>query len=68
MLDTFKTKWDIQHNWQLLFPILGLLGLGYSAYKLSVLLTKTLPIAVTIILGVIIGFILLKLTLFIFKN
>ncbi|MFV0541572.1 MAG: DUF6787 family protein [Aestuariibaculum sp.] len=62
----FKERWEIKHNWQLLFPILGLLGLVYSAYRLSLLFTNN-----TILLVVLSGIIcygLLKLTLWIFKK
>lgn len=31
----FKENWEIQHNWQLIFPLIGLLSLGYSSYKLA---------------------------------
>ena len=34
-MEKFKKNWEIQQNWQLLFPFLGLLGLGYSSYKLT---------------------------------
>ena len=31
----FKEKWEIQQNWQLIFPFFGLIGLIYSGYKIS---------------------------------
>ncbi len=34
-MQKFKDHWQITRNWQLLFPILGVLGLVYSSYKLS---------------------------------
>lgn len=30
----FKKSWQITKNWQLLFPFIGLLFLGYSSFKL----------------------------------
>ena len=68
MLKVFKKNWEIQQNWQLLFPILGLLGLAYSSYKLALLVTKTYHITVTIILAVILFVVLLKFILFLFKK
>jgi len=64
----FKKHWEIQHNWQLLFPIFGLIGLGYSAFKIANALLKTYGIVLTIVASVAIFFLLLKLTLFIFKK
>lgn len=34
-MNNFKKNWEIQHNWQLVFPLIGLLSLGYSSYKLA---------------------------------
>jgi hypothetical protein len=68
MLEKFKTHWEIEKNWQLLFPFLGLIGLGYSAYKLAFKLTSSYPVILTITITLILFFLLLKLTLFIFKK
>ena len=68
MLKSFKTRWEIQENWQLLFPFLGITGLAYSSYKLALLFTKSYTVFVTILLSVVVFIALLKLTLFIFKK
>ncbi|WP_299228034.1 DUF6787 family protein [uncultured Psychroserpens sp.] len=68
MLKNFKSRWDIQYNWQLLFPIIGIIGLSYSAYKLALLFTKSYPFLVTVSAALILFFLLLKLILFIFKK
>ncbi|MBR9845610.1 MAG: hypothetical protein GYB35_05630 [Algicola sp.] len=68
MLETFKSRWEIQKNWQLLFPVLGLIGLGYSAYKLAFALTGSYTFLLTISIAVLLFYLLLKLTLFIFKK
>ena len=63
----FKANWEIQQNWQLLFPLLGLLGLGYTSYKISFnLLPENRILQVMGALLVFYG--LLKLTLYIFKK
>ncbi|MDB4094277.1 hypothetical protein N9524_01685 [Flavobacteriaceae bacterium] len=62
-MKTFKARWEIKQNWQLLFPILGLFSLGYSSFKLA----KTLPfdaLYITIPAFVVIFYILLKVVLF----
>jgi len=68
MLKHFKTRWEIQQNWQLLFPFLGLIGLGYSAYKLAKVFTKSYTIAITIVVAILFFITLLKFTLFCFKK
>jgi hypothetical protein len=67
-MEKFKTHWEIQHNWQLLFPFVGLLALGYSAFKISNRIFNDSELILVLISSVIIFFILLKLTLFIFKK
>ena len=64
----FKKHWEIQHNWQLLFPFFGLLILGYSAFKISNSIFKTYPLLLIIVVSIITFFLLLKLTLFLFKK
>ena len=67
MLNKFKTRWEIQQNWQLIFPILGVLGLAYSSFKVSSKITTAYPI-IAIILSIVLFFCMLKFTLYIFKK
>ncbi|MBV7268182.1 DUF6787 family protein [Winogradskyella luteola] len=67
-MEKFKTHWEIQHNWQLLFPFLGLLILGYSAYKIASAFFKNYAIVFVIFASIVVFFLLLKLTLFVFKK
>ncbi|MBC2845215.1 DUF6787 family protein [Winogradskyella flava] len=67
-MEKFKKQWEIQHNWQLIFPFLGLLGLGYSAFRLSNAFLKDYHIAFSIIATIPVFYTLLKLTLTIFKK
>lgn len=64
----FKERWEINKNWQLIFPLLGILGLGYSSYRLCSLFLKAQHVAFKIVLFAAIFFILLKLVLLIFKK
>ncbi|MCH7785611.1 MAG: hypothetical protein IIB06_09390 [Bacteroidetes bacterium] len=64
----FKERWEIQHNWQLIFPLLGVVGLIYSAYKLSLVIVKEPHFYVSILVTLVLTFIILKFTLFIFKK
>ncbi|WP_400079889.1 DUF6787 family protein [Winogradskyella sp. R77965] len=67
-MEKFKKHWEIQHNWQLVFPFFGVLALGYSAFKISNAFLKSYGLILTIIASVAIFFLLLKLTLIIFKK
>lgn len=67
-MEKFKKQWEIQHNWQLLFPFFGLLILGYSAFKLSNAFLKDYHFALSLLATILVFYSLLKLTLFIFKK
>lgn len=67
-MEKFKKQWEIQHNWQLLFPFFGLLILGYSSFKLCYAFLKNHHMAFTIFAVIPVFYSLLKLTLFIFKK
>ncbi|MFH6770151.1 DUF6787 family protein [Gaetbulibacter aquiaggeris] len=64
----FKEHWNIKQNWQLLFPFLGLLVLTYSSYKLANALINNSNISWVILFAIVIFFVLLKFTLFLFKK
>ncbi len=63
-----KERWEISKNWQLIFPLLGVIGLGYSSYRLSSLFLKNQHIIFNIIVSIGLFFLLLKLVLFIFEK
>lgn len=66
-MQKFKTSWEISKNWQLLYPIIGILGLIYGAYKLSILIFGHKDDILLDVFGtVVLFYILLKLTLFLF--
>ena len=67
-MKNFKKHWEIKHNWQLIFPIIGIIGLLYSGYKLALIFTKEYHLIVTIIASLLICYILLKITLYLFKK
>jgi hypothetical protein len=67
-VEKLKQRWEITKNWQLLFPMLGLLVLVYSSYKLAGLFPKNIHIAFFYALTAVIFFLLLKFVLFIFSK
>ncbi len=67
-MKNFKNHWDINQNWQLLFPFFGILFLMYSSYKLANALINNSNFLWVVLFGVIIFFVLLKFTLFLFKK
>ncbi|WP_411768806.1 DUF6787 family protein [Winogradskyella sp. A3E31] len=67
-MEKFKKRWEIQQNWQLLFPFLGLIGLGYSVFRLSKVMVTDDSLVLLGLTSCILFFVLLKFTLFIFKK
>ncbi|WP_417881646.1 DUF6787 family protein [Xanthomarina gelatinilytica] len=67
-METFKKNWEIQQNWQLIFPLLGLVGLLYSSFKLANALIKDMHMLIVLALTAILFVVLLKFTLFLFKK
>ena len=68
MMENFKEKWQIQQNWQLLFPVLGVLILAYCSYRLADVLVGQINLFLVLILSVVIYTLLLKFILFLFKK
>ena len=67
-METFKNKWEITKNWQLLFPVLGVITLFYSAYKIVNAFLKDFNVFFKIALATTLFYILLKIVLFLFKK
>jgi hypothetical protein len=67
-MENFKKRWEIEKNWQLLFPIIGVLGLAYSAFRFSKSIMGDYGGAIVVTASAIIFFIILKITLFLFKK
>ena len=67
-MEKIKKHWEIQKNWQLLFPFLGVLALAYSSYKLSLLFIKDENIIINLLISGLFFYFLLKFTLFIFNK
>ncbi|WP_299128780.1 DUF6787 family protein [uncultured Winogradskyella sp.] len=64
----FKEHWEIQQNWQLIFPILGLVGLAYSCFRLANVLFGQSNIYIRVLVAVVLFLPLLKFILFLFKK
>lgn len=67
-MEHFKARWDIVKNWQLIFPIFGVLILFYSSFRLTNLFLTEYHIILKIALALLIFFVLLKFILFLFKK
>ncbi len=68
LMEKFKKTWEIQKNWQLIFPLIGLSGLVYSSFKLANALLKANNLLLVLATTAILFFILLKFILFLFKK
>ncbi|WP_375239510.1 DUF6787 family protein [Aurantibacter sp.] len=67
-MQAFKKRWEITKNWQLLFPLLGIIALIYSSYRLSNLIIKNQPLYFKIALTIIVSYLLLNICLKLFKK
>jgi hypothetical protein len=67
-MQKFKQRWEIQHNWQLIFPLFGILGLLYSSYKLSFLFYSNTKIYINVFITLVLTWLLLKFVLYLFKK
>ncbi|NQX85736.1 MAG: hypothetical protein HRT67_07495 [Flavobacteriaceae bacterium] len=63
----FKQRWEIQQNWQLLYPFIGILAVLYTAYKLALVCFKT-HIIYTIISTIATSIALVYFVLWLFKR
>ena len=43
-MENFKKRWEIQKNWQLIYPLLGVLACAYTCFKLSNFIVKLIGI------------------------
>jgi hypothetical protein len=67
-MQKFKEDWQIQQNWQLIFPLLGIVGVVYSSYRLAKAITSSANLFLNISVALVVSFLLVKLCLFIFKK
>lgn len=70
-MNDFKTRWEIQKNWQLIYPFLGSIGLLLSGYFLAKVILKSFSpenTTLLIFLTLLLGYIFLNITLRLFKK
>ncbi len=67
-MGNFKERWEIQQNWQLLFPLIGIIVLAYSSLKLALVIFPDSSLYLIAIIAIVVFFILLKFFLFLFKK
>ncbi len=67
-MQKFKERWQIQENWQLIFPLMGILGTIYSSFKLAKVFLKESNIYLTASFTLVLSYVIIKICLFIFKK
>ena len=67
-MEKFKSDWEIQKNWQLIFPVFGVIALGFSSYRFAYRILGDINLFLILGFSVILFFALLYLVLFLFKK
>ncbi len=67
-MQQFKNRWQIEKNWQLIFPLIGIIGLFFSSFRLTKLIFADANIILLTSLSLFFTFLLIKICLFIFKK
>ena len=67
----FKNRWEINKNWQLIIPFLGVISLLYSAYRVAGIFFdrhEKSNLVYLVLASIVLYFIFLKVTFFFFKK
>lgn len=67
-MKNFKLSWEINHNWQLIFPFIGILIAGYSAIKITRAIFGDLNIFLFSFISILIVFSILKVSVFVINK
>lgn len=67
-MEKFKSDWEIQENWQLIFPAIGIIALGFSSYRFAHRILSETNFISMLILSIVLFFGLLIFILFLFKK
>lgn len=73
-MNRFKERWEITANWQLIFPLLGIVALAFSSFLISKVfidwlfknISSNLQTIFYTILSVIVFYVILQITLWLF--
>lgn len=66
-MNNFKERWEINANWQLIYPFIGLLALGYLSWKLTKTILGDQSLWIVLITSSVAFYLGLQLTLHLFK-
>ncbi|WP_334113333.1 DUF6787 family protein [Paucihalobacter sp.] len=67
-MKNFKLSWEINRNWQLIFPFIGILIAGYSALKITQALFDDLNLILFLLISFFIVFVILKVSVFVINK
>lgn len=75
MIQNFKNRWEITQNWQLIHPFLGMIATFFSAYLIARAIVnaiafqnETYSLIATILLLLVVTYLILKITLWLFTK
>ena len=66
-INTFKSNWEITKNWQLLYPLVGIVGSCYMGLKFSPKFLEN-PYWLSVLIGLAMGFIFMLFCVFCIKK
>lgn len=75
MITSFKKRWEISHNWQLIYPILGIIAAAFSAYLIAKAILKnqftdnrTVYYVTLLVMGICLYYLIIGISLWCFKK
>jgi len=75
VIKSFKNTWEISHNWQLIYPFLGILASGFSGYLIAKGVIKSINFQNTLLkwsvlafVSLVITYLIIRLSLWCFKK
>lgn len=67
-MKNFKLSWEISHDWQLIYPLIGILIASYSAFKITSALLKDANVFLLAFISILLLILILKVSVFVINK